>query len=131
MPKKTIKALREELEANQVHNIANLAGKGNPYVDYRPASDHYRVSAAWQVSRPGYTTDNDPEPYYRNHGRKTFKTDGRADFEPKRLAAIEWASNRYGYQADDWVRSPLGRNEWLPRSVFEKRLAELGISLTR
>lgn len=61
-------------------------------------------NAKWHVVRIGYQTD--PRAHRQNNGHKTFDIYRREEKEPQRLAALAWATGRYGIT--DWVRDPFG-----------------------
>jgi hypothetical protein len=124
-----MKMTREQLRAARVFNdydIAKIAeglGLVSVYVGYRAQqTGRAYQAAAWQVYRAGFKTD--PKAHWRNYGNKTFYvyTPVRENREPQRIAAIEWASERYRLDPADWVQSPFGRDGWFPRPVLEAAL---------
>lgn len=132
MSKLSAKRQREILaDRHNIHNPHGLCAavmewfpdRKVVYVDYRPQeTGRAFLSAAWQVVRPGFKTD--PNSYWRDYGHKTFDVwrPGK-DKEPKRLEAIAWASERYGFDPDEWVKTPFG--SYMPASVLAPVLKEL------
>jgi hypothetical protein len=123
------KVTREQLRAARVfndHDIATIAkglGLLGVFVGYRAQqTGRAYQSAAWRVYRVGFKTD--PKAHWRDYGNKTFSvyTPVRENREPQRLAAIEWASERYRLDLADWVQSPFSRDGWFPRPVLEAAL---------
>jgi hypothetical protein len=125
--------IRERFKAALCHNTYNVIAfainfggiEHGVFVKYRyQQTGRAYQSAAWQVMRPGVKTD--PKAHWQDHGNKTFYvyTPVRESKEPQRLAAIEWASKRYGFDPQDWVRSPFS-DAWLPRSVLDAALRGL------
>lgn len=76
-------------------------------------------SACWRISRKGYETD--PKAHWRDYGNKTLNVYEGAGKESQRLAAIKWASNRYG--VTEWSRTPFGA--YAPSAFVKARLAQL------
>jgi hypothetical protein len=93
---------------------AGEAGLPDIHVGYTPAftGRGYR-SARWQVVRPGYKTD--PEGHWEDDGHKTFSVLSRDVKESQRLAAIDWASYRYGIE--EWGRIAGIPGDWFPVEV--------------
>lgn len=85
------------------------------FVHYRSQEPHARIWSAWQVLRPGYTTD--PANLSTvDHRQKTFGVHGnRAEVLD---TAKAWAGNRYG--VTEWATIP-----GLPGEVFPKPVADL------
>jgi hypothetical protein len=117
--REVIKVNKELLKAVNVYNPHNLCTQGGDgvfvsYIPQRPGRV-YR-NAKWQVVRPGYK--NDPDGWWGDYGHKTFNVFSRAEKEPQRLAAIAWASERYGIK--QWERSPFG--SYHPKGTIERAL---------
>lgn len=132
------KQLRERLRAARIfneHGIARLAqglGLSGVYLKYRPQeTGRAYQSAAWQVVHVGFQTD--PGGYWRDHGHKTFDVRGREQKDEQRAAAIGWASERYGYDPEQWKPGPWGRAAgWFPGPELDAVLeaVENGARLT-
>lgn len=97
-------------------------GGGKVFISYSPQiTGRAYQSARWQVISPGRKTD--PDGHYRDNGHKTFSVNSFAGKgthskikEQQRLAAIAWATEKYGI--DDWVRDPFG--DFQQREVWER-----------
>lgn len=87
------------------HDLATRVEGLQVIVDYCPA-DNGRAGrfARWTVYRIGFKTD--PKGHWSDGYNKAFTVRDRADKEPQRLTAIEWASNRY--KVTEWEKSPFG-----------------------
>lgn len=101
-----------------------------PYVVYRKSdSGRGGTSAAWQVHRGNFVTDDSPEGTRPtlDHGRKTFRVDGREDRQTKLTEALDWASARYGVTG--WTKGPtwVGAPEvWFPTPVVDWLAVRVG-----
>lgn len=112
---KWVEALREL----RVFNEYDFA-QGNVYIQYCPRiTGRISSSAKWQVRKRGEETDSKAAWY--NHGNKTFCVYGRAEKQPQLLAAIQWASEKYGIL--QWAKTPFG--SYMSDSFVEVRLNEL------
>ena len=107
------------------HGIATWAGaNGLPdvWVQYDPAVDGRMArSAAWRVHRPGHVTD--PTAHWMDHGSKTFTVSGIKSRERMKLAALEWASERYGIA--EWSPIPGVRWALFPAETAKALRAEM------
>jgi hypothetical protein len=99
---------KSKLNAIGIHNPHNLASRGaepQVYVDYFPSvTGRAAKFARWSIGRIGYKTD--PKGHWSEGYNKTFTVTCRADKEPQRIKAIEWATERY--KIKEWERSPFG-----------------------
>lgn len=120
MKKVSAKKLREMLVDVRAHTEGRLfkpVQPAPPVITHRSANRHQR--ARWVVTRVGYKTD--PEHgHFLDGGNKIFPIDAVYLKQTQLEAAIDWASEKYGYTADEWVRTPFG--SWAPKAALEHAL---------
>lgn len=111
------KAKLREFDIVNQHNLASCDGGLHVWVGYSPADTGraYR-SAKWQVCRVGFKTDASASAWWGDNGNKTFNVYRREEKESQRLAAIEWATKRYGIE--EWEKSPFG--SYHPKGTLAK-----------
>ena len=97
------------------HDLAKRSGGLMLVASYRPAENGRASSSAqWSVWRVGHQVD--PNAHWQDHGSKVFTVSGCEQKEPQRLAAIKWASEKYGI--DEWEKSPFG--SYHPKGILAK-----------
>ncbi len=127
----TLKAdLADHLRIHNVHNLVTYARDHGItpaiYIAYRPIQrGRAYLPAAWQVIRPEFRTDNDPNAYWRDLGHKTFTVTSEKDRDAARDEAVRWAEERY--HVPEWVKTPPGLRPagLLPRVVLDAVKAAL------
>ena len=91
-----MKITKAQLLDRKIYNPYNIASAGpepKVFIDYNPLGDSWNIKG-WEVCCMGSPTS------YFSCWRP------REDKEPQRLAALAWATERYGIQ--EWERSPFG-----------------------
>lgn len=119
MKKISVKRLRDMLEQVVVHNDHGLFKHVRPVppvLSYTKQDRHW--SACWRVWRAGLVVD--PEAHWHDNHAKTFIVSSAQEKAEQFAAAKDWASERYGYTTDEWVKTPYG--SWAPRTGLEAAL---------
>lgn len=90
------------------------------YISYRPqANGRAYHPAAWQIIRPGFSTD--PDGHWRDDGHKTFTVyaPATAEKQAKLEEAKAWVGEKYGYR--EWERTnriEYATGDWFPAPVI-------------
>lgn len=120
MKKIAAKKLRELLADVQVHNERQLFKPvlpAPPVISYRKTDRHQ--FARWVVARSGHKTD--PEHgHFLDGGNKIFPVTAATTRDGQFIRARDWASEKYGYTTDEWVKTPFGG--WAPKVALESAL---------
>lgn len=118
--KMSAKKLRELLADAGVHNdyqLTKMIMPTPPIIAYRKTNRHQ--FARWIVARHGYKTD--PEHgHFLDGYNKVFPITPVISRDAQLIRAREWASEKYGYTIDEWVKTPFG--SWAPKDVLEAAL---------
>jgi hypothetical protein len=112
--------LRDQLAYVGVHGDRQLFTAVEtmpPVIVYRLSNRH--AYPRWLVTRPGYKTDPTYGHFLDGHN-KAFVVKRRDDKKPQLELAIDWASKKYSFTLDEWVKTPYG--SWAPRAVLETAL---------
>lgn len=92
-----------------------------PYIAYRrQVTGRGYKSAAWQIHRPGFKTDDGPNPHWRDYGNKTFNVFSRDQKQPQLEAAKAWVAERYGIT--EWA--PTAKARTTSGDVFPAQVVE-------
>lgn len=88
-----------------------------PVVTYRKTDRH--LYARWLVTRVGYKTDPEGGHFLDGHN-KTFLVVSADQKQSELVLALSWASEKYGYPPDEWVKTPFG--SWAPKTALDTAL---------
>lgn len=125
MKKISAKRLREQLEAKRIHNdhgFSKVVSPTPPMISHQTSQRWH--SSNWRVWRVGVKVN--PNAHWSDNGAQSFiiqptrgETPGQAKIRTF-TEAIAWASEKYGYTPDEWVKAPFGA--WMPKDALEQAL---------